>query len=373
MNIDFKKLIPSNYRIGRWGELMEVVQSVFEEIKADKIDIIKLQFDIEQMTDQQILDFGNSIGYQINYRDGYTSTTAYLKKEVLSIIPRILNRTTSVGYAFIFNNFNLTGNVYPCFLEIDLSLDPFINWESSNELDTATTLDQEADNILFYNNGTPIYQIPISTGLPAAFLDPDPGVTPETLDENTILSTITRHILVSYVFNYVESATEFMGLNTVNSFYGDLWYNKRRTEVLHLEPKLEINTNSGTITNTVYSVYDMSTSGIIQSKHQFGNLTSGYIDTIEFGNGEYETISGIVLTGVNNLVSTYLASDFQVLSQGASRYNARPILTKTGKFTTFTEFALISAVSGCVYYAHLPEITYDNKFYSSIQLDINLV
>jgi len=373
MGIDFKKLIPSNLRTGRWGELTEVIQSVFNEIKADKIDIIKTQFELENMTDAEILSFGNFLGYAINYRDGYTATTDYLKKQILSIVPRILNRTTSVGYDYIFNIYDLTGEVYPCFLNDDSTLNPFTGWESSNELDIATTLDQEAPNILFYVGGNEVIQIPRDTGLPIAYLDPSAGVTPTTLDENTVLSTITRHILVEYSFNYIENADEFISTNTVESYYEDLFHNKRRTEVLHLEPKISIDTYSGAITEKAYSNYDGTLSGSIVSKHQMGDFTSGWVNTIQFGNGEYETISGVVINGVQNLVATYDAGDFQVISQGSSAYNARPTLTKTGKFETFTEFALVNTLSGCVYYAHMPEVNYSDKYYSSVQLDLNLV
>ncbi|MCP4650350.1 MAG: hypothetical protein GY853_09775 [PVC group bacterium] len=373
MGIDFKKLLPSNIRTGRWGELMEVIQSVFTEIKTDKIDIIQTQFVLENMTDEQILGFGKFLGYDINYRDGYTSTLSYLRKELLSIVPRISNRTTSISYDYIFNNFNLTGNVYPCFLEEDLTLNPFIGWKSSNESDTPIYMDQEADNILYYIDGNPVYADPASTGLPEIYLDPEGGETPTTLDENTILSTITRHILVEYKFNFIESEDEFISTNTVESYYSDLFQNKRRTEVLHLEPKLTIDTHSGSINNELYVSYDETLSGYVTSKHQACDLSSGCINTIEFGNGEYETISGVVITGVNNLVASYNADEFKVISQGSSRYNARKILTKTGKFIDFTEFALIDTESECIYYAHLPEINYSNNFYSSIQLDINLV
>lgn len=352
MGIDFKKLIPSNLRTGRWGELIEVIQSVFEEIKADKIDIIKTQFEIDNMSDDEILDFAKFLGYNINYKDGYTSTTYYLKKQLQTIVSRILNRTTRNGYKNIFNIYNLTGEVYPCYIDTDNYYKPLTTWWASNESDTPIIMDREADNILYYNaDGSYEYEPPLETELSAIYLDPDPGETPTTLDENSTLSSITRHILVTYKFNFIESVDEFISFNTVESFYDDLWYNKKRTEILHLEPEIEIETNSGSITKTLYTNYDESASGYVVSKIQdygYGiDFNSGYITAIEVGNSSIDdtTLENTTVSGVDNLVQSYNVSDFNILSIGKNNLNIREPINKTSQFYNFSEIAILGNIN----------------------------
>ncbi len=329
--------------------MIEVVQSIFTDIKTNKVDVIKTQFEIDNMTASEIINFGETLGYTIPSREGYSSTLNYLKKAVMSIIPKVINRTTLIAYKYIFNNFTLTGDVYPLVLQDTGYYKPLTNWLTFNEVDNPLFLNQEADNILFYSNSIPIYSDPEKTGLTAAYLDTttiESADNPQTLDEDSVVSSISRHILVNYNFNFIESATEFIGANTIESFYEDLWYNKRRTEILHLEPIIETNTTIGGVSRESYTSYDESISGEIISKHQYGTFNSGLITSIKFGTGgwEYEDLSNGVLSDVKTVAATYTIDDFDIIYQSTYEINLRKKIEETGQFYDFTEFAFFNNI-----------------------------
>ena len=225
MNIDYTKLLPAQLRDTRWADILTVVGSILEDIKVDRVDIIKTQNQIMSMTEDQLVQFALNFGYTVQYLSGYTATIDYLRKEIYTIIPRILNRTTILGYNPIFTIFNLGGNVYPMTYEAStLHLTPYENWPTSNEMTALPpdTLDADGDFILFY--------IPVGViedlieldggssldGTISVYADPPTSVKPAiTLDDSnfpildltSILDYTTRHIVIKYSHTYAENVT----------------------------------------------------------------------------------------------------------------------------------------------------------------------
>ena len=252
MHIDYTKLLPTQLRDTRWADILTVVGNILEDIKVDKIDIIKTQSQIMNMTDEQLISFALNFGYNITSLGGYTATLDYLRKEVYTIVPRILNRTTKPGYTLIFGIFNLIGNVYPTTYDGTTYLSVLEDWETSDESTLAyDTLDAGGDFILFYlpyrfdmdlisfDSGITydayytIYDNPATTELSNMTLD---NILWPTLDAESVLDNITRHIIIKYAFRYAENAAEFLSNNSLNAFYTDVLNQKRRTEVVYFEP-----------------------------------------------------------------------------------------------------------------------------------------
>lgn len=261
MNIDYTKLLPAQLRSTRWADILTVVGSILEDVKVNNIDIIKAQNRIMEMTDDQLISFASNFGYSITSLEGYTATIDYLRKEVYTIVPRILNRTTILGYNTIFTIFNLRGSVYPTTYEISTQiLTPYESWLTSDEVADLDpyTLDNDGDFILFnvpvgtiedllfldtggatLDGEIAVYDDPAHSLEPAITLDDDNFLT---LDRTSVFDYITRHLVIQYAFMYAENATEFLSLDTVRAFYNDVLNQKRKTELIYYEPLLEIET-----------------------------------------------------------------------------------------------------------------------------------
>ena len=137
MSIDFKKLLPANLRESRWGEFLEAIQAVMSTIKSDKIDIIENQFNIDLMTDADIIKMRDYLGYTfLSFTDnvGYTETTRYLKRQILTVVPRILNRNNLKAYKYNFYIYDLIGSIFPMYYDSDNELlIPKNDWQSFDE------------------------------------------------------------------------------------------------------------------------------------------------------------------------------------------------------------------------------------------------
>ena len=99
MIIDYKEFLPSALRSTRWGEFIEAFQSLIEDdFIPDKIEYIFNQFDIEEATEEQLVDLAYRLGFELSILTGYTSTTDYLQKEIRTIVARIKSKATRGGY-----------------------------------------------------------------------------------------------------------------------------------------------------------------------------------------------------------------------------------------------------------------------------------
>lgn len=397
MPIDYKKLIPHNLRETRWGEFIEAVQSVLTTIKTNKIDIIENQFNIDEMTLAQINNMRDFLGYQfLNFGTGYTSSSRYLERQLLTIANRVIKRTTHDAFRYNFYIYDLIAEVYPMTYESSTETFSLITdwwtWDESiynivDRLDLGDTT-----RTLFTDSfGNPVYADPQDLGMGAQTLD---SSSFPNLDMKTIHDRLSRHIIVPYSFNFVEDNDYFLTEETTTAFYTDLNYAKRATELLYMEPICTINcsgvpgSSSGVTTSEQYFSYDNSSSGIVESIY-FGSSVSGVtgisgIAEIQFGTGGYTPItlsqsSGvetpITLSGVTN--GTIAIGSFEHVTANSSiNFNVRKSVTQKYKFTNYSEIALLDSNSGVVLYAKFPDIVYltdVTKCYHGVQLDINLV
>jgi hypothetical protein len=390
MNIDYTKLLPFQLRSTRWAELLTVVGSVLEDVKVNNIDIIKTQNIIMSMTDEQLLSFAQNFGYSIITLDGYTGTLDYLRKEVYTIIPRILTRNTIPGYNLIFTIFNLNGHVYPTIYDSEtLYLTAIEDWTSSSESTSAyDTLDAGGDFSLFYlydrldrdwsniddgkfcDSYTIIYDNPQTSDLIDTTLD---AFEFPTLDVTPVLDTITRHLIINYSFIYIENTSEFLSDDTLRALYVDIQNNKRRTEVVYYEPVITLTTNSDNTltTETIYN-YDHSINTTKQSILVQPGIDLSNAYTVRFGDSSHDTIDGTI-TDVKHLIASINISDCDITNISAIELIGRRKITQKCKFSNFSELALLDSTGTCIYYATFPQIRYLSYMYSNIGFNISLV
>lgn len=388
IEVDLTQLIPSNLKKEQWIQFFQAFQSILSEIKVDKIDIIKTQYIIEQMTEDQILNLANQFGHFIYSLEGYTSEIDYLRKEVLTIIPRIINRNTRKGYKYLGHIFNLVPEVYPLLYENSSYLTPYTSWWDSNEnLDIVDILDKDGDNLLFFipkkaddssiqidagqssEQFIYIYDKPKNEGWDIIYLD-EGDIFPN-LDMEAQLDNITRHLLLQYKFRFVESKKQYMSANTAKVFYLDATKIKRKTELLYFEPYITINTNDDkTVTNQEIEKYDKSEVTYLKSQLYKDNLSG--IAYIHIGDGSQKFNSPV--KDVANLVYNLNSSgEIDIEEQDNLTIKFRPKITQKQKLQNMSEIALWDSNSGCILYATFPEIVYNEDMYGSIFFDVNLV
>lgn len=390
MNVNFKKLLPNILQNTRWGQLIEAFQEVLETIKLQKADRLKDQFILDNMTDNDLIRGGRSLGYNISYRDGFTSTPEYLKRQYLTIIPRILNRTLDKGYQHISNIYNLDYNTFPMYYKSEESrLVPITNWKTNLETETEPQK--------------------LNTGLKLN--------TPEfpNLNKTNEIGSFTRNLLYSIQHNNIETADEFMSDNTFRALFGDVKRHKKRTEVMYYETNIELDhplsdiISSG-VNSQLYYSYDLSSSGEVRSYFTSGDLLG--IHHIKLGNSKWniDESNKDLITDVNaftyrlditsgdildpNISSGELASgevgwntDVSIQTSDTLRArkwiypNQRLYTISSGDITKsnidyFSEMALFDSSSGMVAYAEFPKVNMgyvNNKLYNNIRVKINLI
>ncbi len=383
MSVDFVKLLPSNMRTGKWAEFIQVFQSLYNDLEVDKVKIIKTQYELEQMSDEDVISLAEFFGYNISSYEGYTSTIDYLKKELLTIIPRILLKTTRDGYKYIFYIFNLIAEVYPLLYE-DEVLSPLTYWWEFNESPIIMEmLDPEEDNILFYiyktfesdstfdnfnwDEVTPVYAIPPTTGMTPAFLDTDNF---PTLDMESFLNNLTRHILIEYKFKFIETETTFFSENTSKSFFNDIIKHKRKTEVVYFQPILDLTTlENGDTTNQNYINYDNTLSANIISKLFINNLES--ISKINIGNSKHDIIDASI-TDVYNTILELESNDIEIIEQTNNIYKVRKKIVQKMKMFNFSEIALLDESDNIILYACFPTIEFNKNVVGGFRIDLKL-
>lgn len=372
MNVQYKKLLPKTLQTTRWGELIEALQAVTDQIRTEKIDAILNQYYLDEMTDAEILQMCSSLGYVPFYADGFCKTTEYLKRQLLTIIPRILERNNTKGYQYIAQIYNLNAKEYPTYNETKLI--PILTWDTNPESDvSAQTLDMDLT------------------------LDSTEFVT---LDAGNLIDNMTRHILFTYRFNDVEVPAEFMSDNMFRALYNDIIQHKRRTEIVYFEPCIEVTGNKlSTIQETTWYTYDNSEYGIAKcitytpdlssgsfihlgnSSHNLSNLNSGTItDVYDFqyhlnvvpnlSSGEDTYNCDTLLSDVDNIhIRKYLYQKQRLQSES-------PNIISSGNIEFFSELALFDASSGLMMYAEFPLVRMgfkQSQLYNNIAVKINLI
>ena len=363
MSISYKSLLPKIMQSTRWGQFIDAFQNVIDEIVTNVVKPIKTRFQYNLMTQTELLDMAARLGYTITYLDGYTSSTLYFKKEILSIIPRIYAKTTRTGYKYIYKIFNLLGDVYPIYYT--LSGNKYIFQVQDKYWTTAIG-----------RNGT--YQILDNS--PALYLDKTLLILDNTLSVTVIP---IRHFVLSYYNTFIEDSTQFLSVNTLQAFYNDVQVMKRATELPYFEPVLNFNLYSGHVgqtTITPWTDYNLNTYNNQQYILFTSNLSG--IASVQLGKGTYSNLS-YATGGVQTLQYTIQnnTSGMQYLDPyTAVKFHARKMITEKFKFQNtssgqlyFTEIAFLNSNSGCIAYSTFPKIQWYPYMNQGICVNVNLV
>lgn len=220
---DYTKLLPSNLRNTlKWKQFIQAVQAVFSDLKEQKIDRLVNQWIPEVATEEDLKNLIARFGWQLLQYNGWSSTSEYLKRQAQTLIERIKYKNCERAYLAEAFNYNLYAHVYPLVsIVANNTLSPFITFnESSESEDIIYTLDDSVTDR--YLDETDFFTSVI------------------TLDQQSYIDKITRNILYSYTFNFVENANEFMGSNTLKTLVNDVAQIKRITEKIYYEPTLKV-------------------------------------------------------------------------------------------------------------------------------------
>lgn len=367
MNLDFRKLLPSNIRETRWGELASVMQSIYSDIKIEKFLPIKNQKISYLMSNQELFDFCYMLGYTVVKLDGYTSSYQYLYRQAKTLKHRIKKKTTRCPYQTISYIYDLIGEAYPmAYDDINNTLLPVYDYyDVINSWNPGVTEFDRELNL----DGTP-------SGKPMLLFD-----TPEfpTFDMTGVDKHLTRHIVFSYENYFIEEADKFFSIDTTKALHSDLNFINRITEVIYVEPILKINVLSdNTVTSKIYTSYDGDIS-INYDSILIGSdfITTNEITVIKFGNGKHTDLdllnSGSDIEGT--IIYTLDVTDethVKEFNWTDIRFNIAKAITEYCQLEPITEVALFD-ISGLVCYCTFPEISFYYKLYSNIILDINII
>ena len=86
INYNFSDLLPSNMEgVARWEQFLSAFQQVFEDFMVEEVNPIYDQTNIEKMTKTDFLNFANELGHTISNFAGWSDSTDYFKRELVSL------------------------------------------------------------------------------------------------------------------------------------------------------------------------------------------------------------------------------------------------------------------------------------------------
>lgn len=100
-------------------------------------------------------------------------------------------------------------------------------------------LSLDGSDITSLRNSTDTVSYPINLG--------DISTSAWYLDNANLAEVTTRHFILNYIMSSVENDNEFLTKQSNLAFYNDVFQNKRKIEVPHFEPKLNLTIPVGTV------------------------------------------------------------------------------------------------------------------------------
>lgn len=359
--ISFKNLLPKILQDTRWGELIEVWQSIYVNIKEDKINPIFNQYHRDYISTEELYDLANMFGFYIKSDGGYTLTRGFLLKELETLVPRIKAKATRNCYILQGVPFNLISRGYNVLFDDTYSnpLENTIIYRSDESLVGGsfigtTYLDREHD------------------GLSPSYLD---TYYFPSLDSDEILTLVTRNFIFNYIHKCTENSTEFMSLNTLTVLMNDINQFKRMTDRCYYEPYLFINLNSNrTQTNKQWVDYT-DTNSAIQRSILIANSLSDF-GSIRFGTGGYTTLT----TGITDVQTyngyTITYNDANIDSSGkietSTHYNFRRRIVELQKIPAFSELIILNGSGSPILYSTFPLIQWNSNMFNNVKFDITV-
>ena len=387
MNFSFKKFLPFEMRETRWGELAEVIQSIYIDFKSDKINPIFNQYDIDEVSEDDIKELANLFGFNLKYLTGYTSTYNFLLKELLTIVPRIKTKTTPPSYVLNGIPFNLISNGYSVIYDEDIS--KYIGSESSvvPYVEGTLYLDRADKKYVYYislvncdeelvcDGSTILY----SDTLERLSLDDTIDLTDTTLDATNFPSLdgsnyiyyLTRNFIFNYVHKFVENEDEFMSINTLKVLLNDIKQNKKLTDRCYFEPYLFIETTSDNLeTDKIWTDYEGTALTTQKNILITGDLSD--VVKIRFGNSSHAIIDGSITDVDNFTFEKDYDDDVSKITDESNHINFRLLITELQQFEAITEIALMDISDNCLLYSTFPKIQWDSLMYTNIKLDFEI-
>jgi hypothetical protein len=353
--ISFKKLLPKTMQDAKWGSLIEVWQSVWSEIKTEKLKLISDQYSYDNVSEDDLKNLAIMFGFNLKSYTGYTSSFYYLKKQLETLVQRITHKTTPICYQYqgipynlISNGYSITYNNITQLYNVDESL--------IGEVILGTTyLDSETPSYL------DVYYFP-------------------TLDTGGILYNITRNFAFNYIHKFVETTDEFLSINTLKSLNNDIKQFKRVTDRCYFEPYLFFEFEGSGIPTykqwTDYSGGSLVNQTNIAYTDQFTDFTQ-----IRFGDGSRTSFSGI--TDVESFVFDIDYANYtSKITEDANHYSFRTLISEGSiysglvdnqHFSGFTEIAVLNSNSGCILYSTFPKIQWDDLMFTNIKFDFQII
>jgi hypothetical protein len=114
MAMNLKKLLPRILRIDFWQDFIDAVNTELLNFKTDQIDPLLKYWDISNTSDtDDLLEISKTLGYTPDR--SLDSSLEHLRREIRSIIFRVINKSNYESYYFTFKNIPYLGNVYILF------------------------------------------------------------------------------------------------------------------------------------------------------------------------------------------------------------------------------------------------------------------
>lgn len=387
MKIQFKNYLPEILKTSKYADLIDVWQDViYDGIKKDIIDKIISQYDIDQLTTDDIFELFKFFGYTCTTLSGYTATDYFLKKELYTLLPRIKTKTTKTFYQFQGIPYNLISNAYNLYYDTIKGI--FIpNLSEENLFLYGTeTLDREEYNlfyqflvkcdqnnicdfepvlytdILFYISG----YLPIQ--LDETFLD---EVDFGYLDSNLFVSQITKNILFVYEHKFVENENEFLNIYTLQSLYNSILQFTKITDRIYFAPKIVINTaNTGNVVTTPLYDYTYTQKASIKSIVLSNDLFTN-VYKIRFGKGTHTNINSSI-QDVNDFYFEKLINDdnFHFIQKDNNTIDCIMLVEELQKFDYITEFIILDNANNPVVYVTFPKIQWLTTMFGNIAFKV---
>lgn len=387
MNFSFKKFLPKIMDDTLWGELIEVWQSIYQDIKDDVVFKIFNQYDLDNVREQDLIDLSKMFGWNLLYLTGYTSTFEFLKKEVELIIPRLVTKSTPFSFILTGVPFNLISNGYSVIYNEDEEI--YIGDETLTGTSIVGTvnLDREDQGFIYersiigLDRGLTLDATPTlkSDAMYKVSVDPPPYLSQTTLDAvefpkldgSLLLYSLTRNFIFSYTHKFIENSNEFMSINTQRVLMNDIDQIKKVTNRCYYEPYLHINLNGDkTQTDKIWTDYQGNHLYTQKSILINGNLSQ--LKTIRLGNSKHNIIDTSI-TDVNNFIYEWDFNLTNIIIQEPNHYIFRFNMNEMQKLSPFTEICIINESDEIVMYSEFPKVQWHPNMYCNLKFELRII
>jgi hypothetical protein len=112
-NIDLTKYLPSYFKNTKWESFMGLngMSFLLNYFKDSQVDTFFDSIKVETATEDDFINIIQTLGYPINVN--YTYNLEYLKRFALTLVYKIIYKTTLTAYNMLFSSFRVKGDIFP--------------------------------------------------------------------------------------------------------------------------------------------------------------------------------------------------------------------------------------------------------------------